>query len=72
MGAVMASDTIESIQADTRDLRLMFDAIGQEVKDVKANMAQLVHNPLEVAAQKLLIPALLSIVRGVCSKKEPA
>jgi hypothetical protein len=30
----------------------------------------LVQNPLDIAAQKLLIPAALSIVKGLRSKKE--
>ena len=63
---------VEAIQADTRDLKLTIDAIGQEVKGLKANFTQLVQNPLDVAAQKLLIPAALSILRGMRSRKEHA
>jgi putative superfamily III holin-X len=63
---------VESIQADARDLKLTLDALGQEVKNVKANIVQLVENPLDLAAQKLLIPAALSIIRGMRSKKEHA
>jgi hypothetical protein len=61
---------VESIQADTRDLKATFDTLGQEVKDVRANITELVHNPLDVAAQKLLIPAALSLLRGLRSKRE--
>jgi len=63
---------VEAIQADTRDLRLTIDAVGQEVKGLKANITQLVQNPLDVAAQKLLIPAALSILKGMRSRKEHA
>lgn len=63
---------VEAIQADARDLKLTIEGIGQEVKGVKANITQLVQNPLDVAAQKLLIPAALSIIRGMRSKKEHA
>jgi hypothetical protein len=63
---------VDSLQTDARDLKLAFESIAQEVKGVKANITQLVHNPLDVAAQKLLIPAALSILRGVRSKKEHA
>jgi hypothetical protein len=63
---------VEAIQADTRDLKLAIEAVSQEVKDVKTNITQLVQNPLDVAAQKLLIPAALSILRGMRSKKEHA
>jgi len=61
---------VEAVQADARDLKLTIEGIGQEVKGVKANITQLVQNPLDVAAQKLLIPAALSIIRGMRSKKE--
>ena len=63
---------VESIQTDARDLKLTMDALVDELKNVRASVAQLVHNPLDVAAQKLLIPAALSIIRGVRSKKEHA
>ena len=63
---------VEAIQADTRDLKLTIDAVGQEVNSLKAHITQLVQNPLDVAAQKLLIPAALSILKGMRSKKEHA
>jgi len=61
---------LEAIQTDARDLKLAFDAETEEVRNVRANITQLVHNPLDVAAQKLLVPAALSLLRGLRSKKE--
>jgi hypothetical protein len=63
---------VESIQEDTRELKLTFDAVGQELKNVRTNITALVQNPLDVAAQKLLVPAALSMLRGLRSKKEHA
>jgi hypothetical protein len=63
---------IEALQCDTQDLKATFDTLGQEVKNVRANITQLVHNPMDVAAQKLLIPAALSLLRGLRSKREHA
>ena len=60
---------VAAIQADTRDLKLTFDALGGEMKNVKATIAGFVQNPLDAAAQKLLVPAALSILRGLRSKK---
>jgi hypothetical protein len=37
---------------------------------VKQNVTALVHNPLDVAAEKVLVPAALSVLRGLRSKKE--
>jgi hypothetical protein len=63
---------VDALQADTHDLKLAIEAVGQELNNVKESITQLVHNPLDVAAQKLLIPAALSILRGMRSKKEHA
>jgi hypothetical protein len=60
---------IESVRADARDLKLIIDSLGQEVKDVKENITHLVENPLDVAAQKLLIPAVTSILKGMRARK---
>lgn len=60
---------IDAIQADARDLKLTVDAFGQEIREVKANIVGFAHNPLDAAAQKLLIPAVLSIIKGMRSKK---
>jgi hypothetical protein len=46
--------------------------MGQEIRSVKQNVTALVHNPLDVATEKLLVPAVLSIVRGMRAKKEHA
>jgi uncharacterized membrane protein (DUF2068 family) len=61
---------LEAIQTDARDLKLTLDTVVEEVRSVRANVTQLVHNPLDVAAQKLLIPGVLSLLRGLRSKKE--
>jgi len=55
---------VETVQADAHDLRLMVDALGQELKNVKASITH-VQNPLDFAAQKFLIPAALSIARDM-------
>ena len=60
---------VEAIQTDARDLKLTVDALGQQIADTKATIASFVQNPLDVAAQKLLVPAALSIIRGMRSKK---
>lgn len=62
---------LDSIQADARDVKLALDALGHEVQSIKATMRQLVHNPLDIAAQKVLIPASLSIIRGLRAKTAP-
>lgn len=63
---------VESIQEDTRNLKLTFEALVQEVKDVRTNVAHFVQNPLDVAAQRLLIPAVLSIIKGMRKKSDHA
>ena len=37
------------------------------MRGVKAQISELLHNPLDVATQKLLVPAALSVLRGLRS-----
>ena len=63
---------IEAIQADARELKLTIDALGQEIQETKNSITGFVRNPLDAAAQKLLIPAAISIIRGLRAKKDHA
>jgi hypothetical protein len=63
---------VDALQADARELKTVIETVGHEVKNVKATLAHLVHDPFEVAAKKLLVPAVLSLLRGLRSKKEQA
>jgi len=60
---------IESIHTDAREVKTAIDALGQEILEMKQTLVGFAHNPLDMAAQKLLIPAAISIVRGLRSKK---
>ena len=60
---------IEAIQADASELKSAIDTLGREIRDAKQTLIGFAHNPLDVAAQKLLIPAAISIVRGLRSKR---
>ena len=61
---------IEAIQADARDIKDTIDSVGQQIRQTKDTIAGFVHRPLDTAAEHLLVPAVLSIVRGLRSKKE--
>ena len=61
---------LDPIQEDARGLKLTIGAMGQEIRNVKQNVAAFAHNPLDVAAEKLLVPAVLSVLRGLRAKKE--
>lgn len=61
---------IEAIQADAGDLKRTIDTLTGEIREAKQTIVGFVHNPLDTAAQKLLIPAAISIVRGLRAKKE--
>ncbi len=53
---------IKSLQDDAR-------AVEQQIRDLRHTIGGLVSSPLDAAAQKLLIPALLAIVKGVRSRR---
>ena len=61
---------IEAIQTDSRDIKETVDSLGQQIRQTKDTIASFVHHPLDTAAEHLLVPAVLSIVRGMRSKKE--
>jgi len=63
---------IEAIQNDARDLKVSIDALGQEIRQTKDSIAGFVHNPLDAATHKVLVPAALSIIKGLRSKKDQA
>ncbi len=63
---------VAAIKTDARDVKATVEAVAQEIKNVKATITGFAQNPLDAAAQKLLIPAALSILRGLRSKKEHA
>ena len=63
---------IEAIRTDAQELKLAIDAVGQEMRAAKETLAGFVHNPLDAAAQKLLIPAAISLIRGLRARKPAA
>ncbi len=66
----MRKVAIEAIQVDARELKTAVDALGREIREAKESIAGFVHNPLDSAAQRLLIPAALSIIKGLRARKE--
>ena len=60
---------MDAIQSDASGLKTAIDTLGDEIRDVKQTLVGFAKNPLDMAAQKLLIPAAISIVRGLRSKK---
>jgi hypothetical protein len=61
---------LKAIQADSRDIKDTVDSLGQQIRQTKDTIAGFVHRPLDTAAEHLLVPAVLSIVRGLRSKKQ--
>jgi hypothetical protein len=63
---------IQSLQADTQDFKATIDGFRQDLRDMKQSVAEFVHDPLDVATQRLLIPAVTAILGGMFSKKDQA
>jgi len=61
---------VDAIQADAHDLKASVDALGQQVRDAKDTLAGFAQNPLDAATHRLLIPAALSLIRGLRARKE--
>jgi len=56
---------MKSLQADARELEAGVKAYGQQLRDAKDRIAGFVSNPLDMAAQNLLLPAVIAIVKGL-------
>ena len=70
MAFEMRRMAVDSMQENARGLKTSVEAITDQVRSVKQNVTAVVQNPLDVAAEKLLVPAVLSILKGLRSKKE--
>jgi hypothetical protein len=53
---------IKSLQHDARVLE-------QQIRDAKHSITSLVSSPLDAAAQKLLIPAVLALLKGIRARR---
>lgn len=60
---------VDALQTDARDIKLAVDALGQDIREAKASVLGFAHHPLDTAAEKILIPAVLSLIKGLRSKK---
>lgn len=63
---------LASIQEDARGLKATLTSLGDEMKNTKETMVKFMHDPLDVVTQQVLVPAVLSIVSGLRSKKDSA
>lgn len=63
---------VDALQADARDLRTIVDSLGSQMRSIKEAVAGLAHHPFDAAAQQLLVPAALSLLKGLRAKKEKA
>jgi hypothetical protein len=61
---------LDSIQSDARDIKLAVDAIGRDLAQTKDTIAGFLHHPFDAATERLLIPAVLSIIRSLRAKKQ--
>jgi hypothetical protein len=70
----LASDArktaVEAVRADARGLKTTIDGFAQEIRDIKDTIGGFVQDPIDVALQKLVIPAATSMLNGLRSKKD--
>ena len=60
---------IASLQSDSADIKLAIDSLRQDIRQTKDSIAGFVHDPLSGAAERLLVPAALSLLKGLRTKK---
>jgi hypothetical protein len=60
---------IAFLQSDSADIKLAVDSLRQDIRQTKDSIAGFMHDPLSGAAERLLVPAALSLLKGLRSKK---
>lgn len=60
---------IRALQENASELESSARALAEQLRDAKDTIAGIVSNPLDAAAQKLLLPAVIAIVKGVRSRR---
>ena len=59
---------VAALETDTQDLKSTLDSFGQEVPRTKETFTGLLQHPLDTARERLLVPAALSMMRGLRAK----
>lgn len=61
---------VEAIRADSQNLKDTVGLLGQQISQTRDAITGFIQNPVNTAAEHLLVPAALSILRGLRAKKE--
>ena len=61
---------VEAIRSDSQNLKDTVGSLGQQISQTREAIAGFIQNPVNTAAEHLLVPAALSILRGLRAKKE--
>lgn len=60
---------LEALRTDARDIEARLDTLTGELRSTKETVLGIIHNPLDAATQKLLVPAIIAIVKGMRARK---
>ncbi len=60
---------LEAVRTDSRDVKASVESVGQQIRQTRNTIAGFVERPLDTAAEHLLVPAALSLLRGLRVKK---
>jgi len=60
---------IKALQENASELESSVRGLTEQLRDARDNIAGIVSNPLDAAAQKLLLPAVIAIVKGIRSRR---
>jgi hypothetical protein len=63
-------DAIAAVDTDGKELRATIDGLRQDIRGIHDTVAAFINNPLDAAAQKLLIPAATSVLNGFRTNKK--
>lgn len=63
---------IKALQENASELEATIKGLAEQIRDAKDTISGFVSSPLDAAAQKLLLPAVIAIVKGVRARRSKA
>jgi hypothetical protein len=61
-----------SLQSDSAEAWLVVEQLSRDIRQTRESLAGLVQNPLGAATERLLVPAALSVLKGLRAKATEA
>lgn len=67
----LRQNAVDALRNDAAEIRTAMDSLSAEVRQTRDSVLAFAHNPLGAAADKLLAPAVIAVIRALQARKRP-